>query len=111
MSKICPGCRNTVQEDSKKFCPYCGEPLNPNVQMLKQMENIVKEYKTTEKTNTASSKTETTQMPDKGVPRKYDDDEYIAPIKKPENHSSTGYIIAGVIIIVCIAIYFLVIKK
>lgn len=111
MSKVCPECLQKVEDDSRKFCPYCGEPLDPRLKMMKQMDTIVKEYKSNEKGVVPPPKAP--ERPKPQPQRSHTiEEEYIAPSSKPKKKSSSPVgIIVVILIVVCIAAYFLFLKK
>ena len=75
MSKRCPDCRR-LNDDERMYCSFCGEPLDPNVRMIKSLE---KEMATPSKAE------------EQPAPRQDDDnDDYIPPLKSRRQEKSSA---------------------
>lgn len=45
MSKVCPSCLQRVDESSAKTCPYCGEILDADIRLYKDIRETVESKK------------------------------------------------------------------
>lgn len=96
MSKRCPDCRR-LNDDDRMYCSYCGEPLDPNVRMIKSLE---KEVSTQSK------------APEQSAARRDDDDDdtdYIRPLKAREKkESSAAPLVILLLVIAAVVLFFLI---
>lgn len=75
MSKVCPSCLQRVDESSAKTCPYCGEILDADMKLYKDIRETVENKKTENK---------------KAVERRYSDDKPMAS-KKQDDYVTPVY--------------------
>ena len=93
MSKRCPDC-GTVNEDSRIYCAACGEPLDADLRLIKDLEAQKKKV----------SVQEAAPAPDpEPAPRRKtaDDDDYtVGKLSKEKKSSPMPFIILGIILVV-----------
>lgn len=82
MAKRCAKCGH-LNENQRLFCAMCGEPLDANLQLIKNLENMNK------------TSTKTTQS----VHQKEGDDELPNFEKKEEKSHVGAWIIAGILLV------------
>lgn len=103
MAKFCTSCRQTVEDDSKLFCPYCGSPINAELQMMLELQQAKKKAGPTPaaKNQRPVVKRETPKPPR----RRSDEDLDYTPIKRPEPKKKTGWIVAAVVLCAAVAVF------
>ena len=103
MSKVCPNCQNTVEQDDRAFCPHCGYAFDMEVRLAMQMQRMLKDQ-AQEKTIKKEQKNEAPMRP---IVTK-DDDEDFSKLHRTEKKSPLPIIIGILFVIVIIAIVFLI---
>lgn len=104
MSKVCPNCQNTVEQDDRAFCPHCGYAFDMEVRLAMQMQRMLKDQ-AQEKTIKKEQKDEAPMRP---IVTK-DEEEDFSKLHRTEKKSSPLPIIIGILfVIVIIAIVFLI---
>ena len=95
MSKRCPDC-GFVNEDSKIYCGSCGEPLDAQLRLMRDLE--------AQKKTAPAKKAEPASAPEPAPHRKVDNEDYdLGKLTKEEKSSPLPWIILGVIVLVAIA--------
>ena len=89
MSKRCPDC-GFMNDDSRIYCGACGEPLDPNLRLIQQLE---KAAKTPVK---AAEEPEPTPEAPKPAPESSDDGDVSGKLAKDREFNPLPWIILGV---------------
>lgn len=94
MSKRCPDC-GTVNEDSRIYCAACGEPLDAELRLIKNLQT----QKKTAPTKTAAPADD----PEPAPRRKTDDDDYnLGKLAKEKKPSSLPWVLLAVAAVVVV---------
>lgn len=103
MSKVCPKCQKTVEEDDRAFCPHCGYAFDIDVRLAMQMQRMLKD----QAQETPMQKVQKEETPMRPISTK-DENEDFSKLHRTEKKSSPLPIIIGILlVIVIIAVVFL----
>lgn len=97
MARKCPDC-GYMNDDEMAFCADCGEPLDPQVRLIRDLENSSKTPSGADRQSRAARDDD-------------DDDDYVAPTYHGDNEekkSPLGWIIG--LLVAAAAIYFLFLR-
>lgn len=100
MSKRCPDC-GAVNDDSRLYCGHCGEPLDANLRLLKQLNDETAKPRTP--ANEAPAQPKPAPKP-KSTPAY--DDEPVGKLAK-EKKSALPWILLGAAVVIAAAVLIL----
>lgn len=104
MSKVCPNCQNTVEQDDRAFCPHCGYAFDIDVRLAMQMQRMLKD----QAQEKPEKKVQKQEAPMRPIATKNEDEDF-SKLHREEKKSSPLPIIIGILcVIVIIAIIFLI---
>lgn len=104
MQRKCPKCHTTITDDEQVFCPSCGEPLDENLKLMMNLQDMVREGKK----QAPQQDVRATQERPRPAPAHHDDDDDDVDFHishNDESHSHVGIIIAVVVVIIAVAAY------
>ena len=104
MAKKCSHCGFSIDDNEKIFCPNCGEFIDKELNLIKNLDKTLDTYEKNEQ-KTVTEKPEVKQV----AHHKYDDDDSeIAKLKKTSSGgiNTTFIIIIAVIIVIAIILKF-----
>ncbi|MCI8342320.1 MAG: hypothetical protein HFE62_03805 [Firmicutes bacterium] len=110
MSRVCRKCLKTVDDPSRKFCPYCGEVIDSDLKLVMDVDKAVKSTKAAKPSDV---KRKENFEPERSAGKsRYDNDDIVfTHKKKEEKKSGAGAALAvAVIAVICVAAYFLFVK-
>ena len=96
MSKRCPDC-GTVNEDSRIYCASCGEPLDAELRLMRDLENLKKAP--------PPPKEEAPAAKEDSAPRrkKQDDDDFTyKKMAKEKKTNPVPFIILGLVVVAAV---------
>ena len=100
MSKKCPHCGTIVEDDTKYFCPNCSEPIDKDLNLIRDVDKAIGRYQDMPK-----NKHEEIKKPVEKPKKRYDDDDI--EIKKFKQEKTNPLVIVIIIVFVVIAIILL----
>lgn len=104
MSKVCPNCQNTIEQDDRAFCPHCGYAFDMDVRLAMQMQRMLKEQ-AQEKTIKKEHRSD--EAPMRPIVTKNEEEDF-SKLHRTQKKSSPLPIIIGILfVIVIIAVIFL----
>lgn len=104
MSKVCPNCQNTVEQDDRAFCPHCGYAFDIDVRLAMQMQRMLKD----QAQEKPEHKVQKQEAPMRPISTKNEEEDF-SKLHREEKKSSPLPILIGILcVIVIIAIIFLI---